>query len=211
MSGTTCSSCGNILRADALFCPKCGVEVASHRETISSSAGKTPKFRLDDLNLTQASVSSGSSAAEGVRSRPLRRISRRAIVGVVALVVVIVVVLSVYYYEYRPGGPQNPFLVKVSQVIWTHDGSALSTGPGFMKHAGTSIQVATSLSCSSFFGSPSTCDTGSVYLMTPGFGVVNTNAPASWSSGDSGSTFSVQVLLSVPSYSYSGTLAIDLH
>jgi hypothetical protein len=186
MSTATCKNCGNVLRADAVFCPRCGVPIQDGPDSAVRATLVRP-------------------------ARPPRRVPKKLIAGLVAIVVVAVVVVAVYQYEYRPGGPQNPYLVKVSQVIWTKNGNALSTGPGFTKRAGTNIEIGTTLSCSSFLGFPSTCSTGSVYILTPGFGVVSSNAPASWSSGPSGATFSVQVDISVPDSSYSGTLAIDLH
>jgi hypothetical protein len=131
--------------------------------------------------------------------------------AVVLIIVVVVVVVLAAYYEYRPGGPQNPYVVKVGQVIWTQNGAALSTTPGFSVHAGKHAMVGVSEPCASFFGYPETCSSGSVYILTPGFGIASTNAPFSWSSGSSGASGTITVYLTTPSSSYTGNLEIDLH
>lgn len=183
-----CPKCGSPRRADAAFCPKCGSWIMLATGALGpSSTSTTP---------TPA---------------PRRSISRRALTIIALVVAILVIVPSVYWYEYRPGGPQNPYIVHVSEVIWTQNGAAMSTSPGFMRHAGTNIQLSVELSCYSYFGYPSTCQTGSVYIQNPDFGIVNTNTPTSWSSGSSSANFSVLVLVSVPPHAYSGTLQIDLH
>jgi hypothetical protein len=186
-TGSTCATCGAPLRADVSFCPKCGTAVGpSQAGTVSAPL-----------------------------HRPRKRISRRTIGIVVVVILAIVAGLSVYEYEYRPGGPMNPYIVKVNQVIWTIDGGSFSSSPGFSVHAGRHVTVSATEMCepvSGFFStSPQTCSSGSVYILTAGFGIASTNAPFTWSSGDSGSPATVTVVVTTPGSSYAGNLFIDLH
>ncbi|MCI4347435.1 MAG: hypothetical protein L3J97_02305 [Thermoplasmata archaeon] len=138
-------------------------------------------------------------------------------VGVAVLAVAAVTGLSVLAYEYQPGNVLNPYTIKVGQVIWTQNhGAALGTSTGFARHAGVDQTVGLDMFCepgSDVFGPYSvTCDSGSVYVLTAGFGVVSTNAPFSWDSGLSGADATITVVLATPTgMSFNGNLAIDLH
>jgi hypothetical protein len=144
--------------------------------------------------------------------------SRSALYIVVAVVVVAALIgLSLTYYEYQPGNPLNPYKVRVTQVIWTqyNETTSLGTSPGFTRDAGKVQTVGLGLYCApgEFIGPYSVnCGSGSVYILTAGFGVVSTNAPFEWPSGTSGSYATVFVNVSLPSgANYDGDLAIDLH
>jgi hypothetical protein len=138
----------------------------------------------------------------------------------VVIVLAVIVLVSVLDYEYSPGGPENPFLVKVSQVVWTIGHSPFSSAPGFDKHAGKSAQTGVGLTCyptlqNGFFSSyyvAQTCTSGSVFVETPGFSLEATNAPFTWSSGTSsgGTSQQVTVTVGVPSHSYTGNLTLEL-
>ena len=146
-----------------------------------------------------------------VPPRPRKRASRKLISSIIVAVVVVIAGVSVYEYEYSPGGPLNPYIVSVHQVLWTENGGALSAGPGFVRHAGLSQDVYVSLPCTSYFGFAQNCKTGSAYVQTPGFGVASTNAPATWSSGSTNALFQVYVQLLLPDHAYNGNVTIDLH
>lgn len=140
----------------------------------------------------------------------------RVFFALLAVALVVVIATAVYAYQARPGGPLNPYIVTVPQVVWTLNGAPLSSGPGFSIHAGKSIEVSTNAWCApsqGFFGGTyaRTCQSGSVYLLTTGFGVQSTNAPTSWSSGYGGANVVIRVTVVVPSQPFSGNLAIDLH
>jgi hypothetical protein len=148
------------------------------------------------------------------------RFRKSWVIAGMILVVAIVVLAAVLDYEYRPGGPENPYLVKVTEVVWTADHAAFSSAPGFDKHAGKSAQTGVALTCyptvendlfSSYYVAE-TCSSGSVFIQTPGFSLEATNAPFTWSSGTDpgGTTQGVYVTVGVPSTSYSGNLTIDL-
>lgn len=131
-----------------------------------------------------------------------------------ALLIGGIVLGSLLWYEYQPGGPLNPSTpieVQVSEVVWEQDNSSVGTSPGFSVIGGSPVNVAFTLTCDSFLGFSDTCKTGSVYIHTPGFGLQSTNAPASWSSGPTSSTFTVYATLVAPLTAYSGTLALDLY
>ncbi len=156
-------------------------------------------------------------APEPANPKPRHR-TRNLAIAVVVIVVAIVVGVSIYWYEYRPGGPLNPYHVNVSEVIWTTDGNFYSDSAGFSLIAGKSVPLQIVLYCYPLTPYPGetytqTCNSGSVYVQTNGFGLISTNAPLSWSSGtsSSGTSTTIYVTVSLPANSYSGTLTIDLH
>jgi hypothetical protein len=176
-----CPKCGSSIKGDAAFCPKCGSQIGS--------------------------IATSSNVSSPI---PLRKSHKKLWVAIGVLIVVAVIALSVYIYEVEPGNALNPYKVRVSQVIWTTNGNPLGSTAGFSVKAGSTPTVAITLSCSPFFG-PQTCSSGSVYILTDGFGVDNTNAPFTWSSGNGGATATVTVKLTTPNSAYSGALGIDLH
>jgi zinc-ribbon domain len=177
-----CSKCGNPVKGDTVYCPKCGSQI-------------------------------GAAAAPPSASTPIlpRKSRKRLWVAIGVVIVVAVVALSGYAYEVEPGNALNPYKVRVSQVIWTQNGYSLGSTAGFSVKAGSSPSVSFTLNCPSGFFGPQTCSSGSVYVLTAGFGVASTNAPFTWSSGDSGATAAVTVKLTTPTSAYSGDLEIDLH
>lgn len=199
MAATFCSTCGGPLRSGAAFCPKCGATVVASTVVTAPSTvtPSTPK----------------SAAPEPTPLKPSHR-TRNLIVVILAVLVILAAGLSVYWYEYQPGGPLNPHIVKVTQVVWTEDGAAWTTGGGFSLHAGKQTTVSASEYCApgEFIGPYAvTCSLASVYILTAGFGLVSTNAPFSWSSGTTGASATVNVTVSLPNSSYTGPLDIDLH
>jgi hypothetical protein len=140
-----------------------------------------------------------------------RRISRRTATIVVIVVTALIVGPSIYWYEYMPGGAQNPFNVNVGEVIWTLNGAALATTAGFSVHAGKSVTISVPEYCGSGFFGPNTCSSGSVYVLTAGFGVGSTNTPFTWSSGSNGASSTVLVVLTTPNQEFNGNVYIDLH
>lgn len=181
-AGGFCTKCGTELDSRALFCPKCGHQVAPDPTT-------------------------GTTSGTNV----VRKSGRRLATVVVVVVIVAVVALSAYVYLTLPGGILNPARVRVNQVIWTSNGASLGTSPGFSVKVGSKPVAAILLSCSPGFFGPDTCASGSVYVLTGGFGVASTNAPFTWSSGGGGATAEVRVTLTIPASAYSGNLDIDLH
>jgi predicted RNA-binding Zn-ribbon protein involved in translation (DUF1610 family) len=177
-----CSTCGSPIKGDAAFCPKCGSQIGA------------------------AATSSNASSPI-----PPRKSRKKLWISIGVLVVVAVIVLSVYVYEDEPGNALNPYKVRVSQVIWTTNGNSLGSTAGFSVKAGSTPTVSFTLSCPYGFFGPQNCSSGSVYVLTAGFGVVSTNAPFTWSSGNSGTTAAVTVKLTTPTSAYSGDLEIDLH
>ena len=142
-----------------------------------------------------------------------RKIARRWLLVTVVVVVVAAVVGSVVWYEYEPGGPLNPYRVQVSQIIWDWGGSTYHVSGGVSFHAGTVHEFEVNLYCAPgyfFFYYSVDCNTGSVYILTPGFTFHSSNAPYTWASGDSGSDATVWVWVSFPTHSYSGPLEISL-
>jgi hypothetical protein len=134
------------------------------------------------------------------------------VLPVTLLVIVAIVAGSVLWYEYAPGGPQNPYKVHVSQVEWLVDGAPYSNSSGFTLKAGSTAELSLGLWCApytGFFGGPQTCSSGSVTVETPGFTLSNSNAPFTWSSGESGAVGSVYVWVTLPNHSYSGLLVIS--
>ena len=177
-----CPKCGSPVKEDADFCPKCGNPIGP--------AGVAPK---------------GSPPGSARKSR------RKLWIGIGILIIVVIIALSVYAYESVPGNALNPYKVRVGQVIWTTNGNSLGSSAGFSVRVGLTPTVSITLSCPSGFFGPRTCTSGSVYVLTDGFGVASTNAPFTWSSGNSGATAAVSVKLTIPTSSYSGDLTIDLH
>ena len=147
---------------------------------------------------------------------PARR-SRRWLYVVIGVVIAAVLVGSIVWYEYSPGGPLNPYHVKVTEVIWQVDGQPYASEPGFGHLAGKSASLQVVLYCypsQGVFGEYDSveCGSGSVYILTPGFGLVSTNAPFAWWSGTDpdGTTATVSVTVSLPQGSYNGNLTINL-
>lgn len=136
-----------------------------------------------------------------------------AVIGVLAAVAV--AGASVTYYEYLPGNLLNPYVVYVTQVVWTQFGASVATSPGFQAHAGKTRTVTLQEYCpplSGFLGNtPQTCSSGTPFIQTPGFGEASTNAPFDWSSGDTGASATVVVTIVTPHIAYSGNLTIDVH
>jgi len=67
------------------------------------------------------------------------------------------------------------------------------------------------LVCSPSGGQAQTCQSGILTISTPGFRLVSTNAPFSWSStATSGTTANVVVSFQTPPSAYSGNLTFDL-
>jgi hypothetical protein len=188
MPDSTCPNCGSSLRADSAFCPKCGKP-----------------------------ASSVAPAAAAAPTAPLRRSRRNLWAAIAVVIVVVAAAIAVLAYEYEPGKLLNPYRVKVAQVVWTQDNGSVSltTTPGFSVLAGKNAQLYVTLFCApgSFFGPYSVnCSSGSVYILTPGFGVVATNAPFEWASGTSGVSETVGIIVSTPTgANFNGDLAIDLH
>ena len=178
-----CTKCGNPTRDDSTYCTKCGAQIGA--------------------NGSSSSITSQRPASGKRRRRVWYLIGIVLVVGIIAL--------SVYFYEDQPGNALNPYKVRVSEVIWTTNGNSLGSTPGFTVKAGSPHTVSITLSCSPSIFGPNTCYSGSVYIVTNGFGLLNTNAPLTWSSGSNGSTATVFVELTTPSYAYSGNLNIDLH
>ena len=192
---TACPSCGTPYRKGTLFCPQCGHAVRSGDGTENPAPEKP-----------------GANGKPRSYPLPPRSGWRRKGLALGIALIVLAVGASVYFYEYAPGGPLNPYLTRVAEVLWTQGGAPLTTSPGFTVHAGKLATVSVQLFCAGggFFG-PTTCDSGSVYLLTPGFGLRGTNAPFTWSGGSGGATATVTVVLVTPPSSFSGNLAIDLH
>lgn len=128
----------------------------------------------------------------------------------IAVLVVGALLLSIDYYETRPGGPLNPIRSRVTQVVWTLNNQPFSSSPGFSIHAGWITVVSTNEYCPAGFYVPQTCYSGSVYVVTPGFGLAGTNAPFQWSSGDSGAYAAIIVEIKAPPYGFTGNLTINI-
>jgi len=133
------------------------------------------------------------------------------VVGVV--VILLVAELSDYLYERRPGGPINPYEVKVSAVTWTLNGTAWASSPGFSLPAGAQVTVWANAYCAPIVYNivQRTCTSGEIYLLTPGFVLVYTNAPLQWSSYNTGADANVTAVVSLPTSSFAGDLTIALH
>ncbi len=147
-------------------------------------------------------------------SRPSHRI-RIFVVAVVVIVIILAAGLSVYWYEYQPGGLMNPRIVKivnVSEVIWTLNGTAWTTSPGFSLEAGAQVNESVNEYCPPivYYIVQRTCMSGEVYILTPGFSLVTTNAPFQWSSYNTGEDAAVTAVVSLPNSSFTGNLTIDL-
>lgn len=141
----------------------------------------------------------------------LRSKSRRRFYLALTAAIAIVIALTVLVLEFEPGGPQNPYKVRVTEVNWLEDGSLSSSSPGFTKDAGKSDTVTLSLYCSpGLFDESITCQSGSVFIQTSGFGLQSTNAPYTWTSGSGGAYSTLSVTVSLPSTSYTGNLTINI-
>jgi hypothetical protein len=132
-----------------------------------------------------------------------------------SVAIIAVVVGLVLFYEYQPGGPLNPrptpVKVEIYEVVWEQYNNSLGTQPGFSTIVGWTVNVSWSLTCQSFFGFNESCSTGSVHIVTPGFGLVSTNAPHTWYSGSTSADFVVRVGVLMPTTNYTGDLTIDLY
>ncbi len=126
-----------------------------------------------------------------------------------------VVIGGLLWYAYEPGGPLNPaappVIVTVHEVIWEQGNSSLGSAAGFTAATGWTVPLSWWLTCDAFFGYNESCKTGSVYILTAGFGLASTNAPATWYSGTSSAGFQVTVSVLTPSTNYTGDLVIDLY
>jgi len=123
---------------------------------------------------------------------------------------------SVVWYEYQPGGAFNPIVqlqVDVTQVVWTYFGTPESSSPGFDVEAGTPVGLSIILYCAPTITGfeVQTCDSGSPFIQTAGFGLMSTNTPFQWSSGYYGATATVHLVISTPTQDFSGNLTIELH
>lgn len=198
-----CSKCGKPLQPGAPFCAYCATPVAV--------------IRSPQTEPVHAVTPSGPSLPPPPPSPP--RMSRRGVFVVIAIVVIVAVVAgSVLWYEYQPGGPQNPYKVHVTQVIWTTEGQSVASSAGFNLNAGKTVSESYTEWClptTGLFGTYEavTCLSGSPYIETPGFGLAWTNAPFEWSSGTSplGVSGVVDVTVQLPSGSYTGNLTIEVH
>jgi len=124
----------------------------------------------------------------------------------------------VIWWAYEPGNPLNPYAyprVDVLQVNWTQFGIPVGSSAGFNVVAGAPERVSISLYCPNGTGSlgkpiVQNCPSGSVLLVTIGFGLSSTNAPFQWSSGVSGANATVTATVQTPAYAYTGDLSIWL-
>jgi hypothetical protein len=125
-------------------------------------------------------------------------------------VVVAIVAGSVLWWEYQPGNPLNPYHVDVTQVVWAwqSNDTIIATESGFSTLAGHTQWLSVGLYCATFLFFAQTCNSGNVAIGTPGFGLLSTNTPFSWSSGSSGAGATVTIHVSLPTKSYSGELDI---
>ncbi len=182
-----CPKCGVPLKEDAAFCPKCGSQIGS-----------------------SATPTNASSVI------PARKSRKKLWVAIGVVIVIAIIALSAYAYENEAGHVLNPYRVRVSQVIWTSNGYSLGTSTGFSVKAGATPTVSITLYCYEGTYGGNTCSSGSVYVLTAGFGVASTNAPFTWSGGGNingygKATAVVTVQLTTPTSAFSGDLAIDLH
>lgn len=140
---------------------------------------------------------------------PARK-SRRWLFVVIGVVIAVIVAGSVLAYEYEPGNALNPYHVYVTQVVWAwqSNDTLIATSAGFDHLAGQTVWLGVALWCSSFLGFSETCSSGNVAIATPGFGLISTNTPFSWSSGSSGASAAITIHVRLPSGSYSGELDI---
>ena len=98
------------------------------------------KGAFPGMAATPKSATPVPPAPEPANPKPRHR-TRNLAIAVVVIVVAIVVGVSIYWYEYRPGGPLNPYHVNVSEVIWTTDGNFYSDSAGFSLIAGKSVPL----------------------------------------------------------------------
>lgn len=197
-----CPFCGATNPADYSYCGKCHKALPSAVAVGSTAAGPTTAT-------TPAQSEPPSPTTPG--DRRSRRRTVWTLIGVIVLAAIIIAAASILWYEYQPGNALNPYKVHVLEVVWTQSGSAYQTESGFTVKAGEFAHVSVPLTCTSVFGFSQTCESGSVYVETPGFGLSSSNAPFSWSSGSTSTTTAVNAVITTPSSSYTGNLTIDLH
>jgi len=178
---TKCSHCGSVFDLTLGRCDRCGAPVLTEQR----SAPPSKKRRVP-----------------------------RWVYAAIAVAVVAAVVGSILWYEYAPGGPQNPFKVHITEVDWLIDSQPYETGGPFTLKGGSTAELSIGLNCepvNGFFGvTPQTCSSGSVTIETPGFSLINTNAPFTWSSGYAGQGATVDVWIHFPNHDYTGALVINL-
>jgi hypothetical protein len=151
----------------------------------------------------------GTASRETPTPAPLLK-PRRWLYVILGVAVAVVVVGSVLNYEYEPGGPMNPYKVHVTEIIWLLVATIVLVQPGFTSNAGSTVYVSIPEPCSPLYGAPTNCTSALIDILTPGFGLVATNTPLTWSSGTTGKTVTLYAYVSLPPTNYLGNLTIGL-
>ncbi|MGP8077658.1 MAG: hypothetical protein ACLQD8_01350 [Thermoplasmata archaeon] len=143
------------------------------------------------------------------------RIPDRGIYVAFTVAILVTVAGTVLWWAYEPGHPLHPrhppAEVQVYEVNWERYNNSLETGVGFITYVLWTVPLALWIGCPDFFGSNVQCSTGSVHLLTSGWGLYSTNAPSAWDSGTSGADFLLHVTVIAPSTNFTGELTIDLY
>jgi len=189
-----CPRCGAPNEDNALFCSKCGYQFPQVQQQMAQQPGQS----------TQQTPIYSTSIPK--KSRKKTWIVVGSIIAVVIIVIIVMAYIEVSSYNTPP-----PPTVNVTAVDLTIQYTGLTSG--YLGPTSQSLNGFTTVAGSQFtysitFTSSATLLThniNNIYVNTPGFTIdsISPNLPYSFSPG---STFTITIIITVPSNSYTGVL-----